>query len=51
MHTYGSSTSYAEITAVKNKLRSKFEDCFVVVFKDGERITGDDASAAIKKQP
>lgn len=51
VHTYGNTTSYAEITAIKNKLRPKFADCFVVVFKDGQRVTGEEASMAIKKQP
>lgn len=51
VHTYGSSTSYAEIAATKNKLRTKFNDCFIVVFKDGKKITGEEAATALRKQP
>lgn len=51
IHTYGSSTSYAEIRAIKNKIKEKFADCFIVVFKNNQRISGQEASAAIKKQP
>jgi N-acetylmuramoyl-L-alanine amidase len=51
VHTYGNSTSYAEITSIKNKLRAKFNDCFVVVFKGDQKITGEEAAAAFKKQP
>ncbi len=51
VHTYGNSTSYAEITTIKNKLRTKFKDCFVVVFKGDQKITGEEASIAFKKQP
>ena len=51
VHTYGSSTSYAEIAATKNKLRAKFNDCFIVVFKDGKKITGEEAATALRKQP
>lgn len=51
VHTYGSSTSYSEIAAIKNKVKEKFADCFIVVFKNGERISGSEASAAFKKQP
>lgn len=51
IHTSGNSTSYTEIVAVRNKLRQKFADCFVVVFKDGQRITGEEEALAKKKQP
>ncbi len=51
VHTYGSSTSYSEIREIKNKIKEKFSDCFIVVFKNGERISGPEASAAFKKQP
>ena len=51
IHTYGNSESYAEIAAIKNKLRQKFADCFVVVFKGEKRITGEEAASAFKKQP
>ena len=51
IHTYGSSTSYADIKAVQNKIKEKFSDCFIVVFKDGQRIGGDEANQAKKKQP
>lgn len=51
IHTYGSSTSYAEIRTIRNKVKEKFADCFIVVFKNGERISGQEASAAFKKQP
>ena len=51
IHTYGSTTSYAAIKAVQTKIKDKFPDCFVVVFKDGQRINGDEANQAKKKQP
>ncbi len=51
VHTYGNSTSYAEITAIKNKLRAKFKDCFVVVFKGDQKIIGEEAATAFKNQP
>lgn len=51
VHTYGSSRSYAEIRGVKDKVKQKFNDCFIVVFKDGKRITGEEASTALRKQP
>lgn len=51
VHTYGSSTSYAEIRTIRNKIKEKFSDCFIVVFKNGERISGQEASNAFKKQP
>lgn len=51
IHTSGSSTSYSEIVQLKNRLRQKFQDCFIVVFKDGRRIVGEEAAAAFKKQP
>ena len=51
IHTYGSTTSYAAIKAVQTKIKDKFPDCFIVVFKDGQRINGDEANQAKKKQP
>lgn len=51
VHTYGSSTSYSEIATVKNKLKPKFKDCFIVVFKNGQKVTGEEAANAFKKQP
>ena len=51
IHTYGSTTSYAAIKDVQAKIKDKFADCFIVVFKDGQRIIGDEANTAKKKQP
>ena len=51
IHTYGSTTSYAAIKDVQTKIKDKFADCFIVVFKDGQRIIGDEANLAKKKQP
>ena len=51
IHTYGSTTSYAAIKDVQAKIKDKFADCFIVVFKDGQRIIGDEANQAKKKQP
>ncbi len=51
VHTYGSSTSYAEIKNIQAKIKDKFADCFIVVFKDGQRISGEEANQAKKKQP
>ncbi|MBO4730247.1 MAG: N-acetylmuramoyl-L-alanine amidase, partial [Bacteroidaceae bacterium] len=51
IHTYGSTTSYAAIKDVQTKIKDKFADCFIVVFKDGQRIVGDEANQAKKKQP
>ena len=51
IHTYGNSESYAEIAIIKNKLRQKFSDCFVVVFKGDKKVTGEEAASAFKKQP
>ena len=51
VHTYGSSTSYAAIKDVQAKIKDKFADCFIVVFKDGQRINGEEANQAKKKQP
>ena len=51
IHTYGSTTSYAAIKDVQAKIKEKFADCFIVVFKDGQRIIGDEANTAKKKQP
>ncbi|MBP5360452.1 MAG: N-acetylmuramoyl-L-alanine amidase [Bacteroidaceae bacterium] len=51
IHTYGSTTSYAAIKDVQAKIKDKFADCFIVVFKDGQRIIGEEANLAKKKQP
>ena len=51
VYTHGSATSYAAITTIQTKIREKFADCFIVVFKDGERVSGEEANAAKKKQP
>ena len=51
VHTYGCSTSYSEIASIKNKLKPKFKDCFIVVFRNGQKITGEEATNAFKKQP
>ena len=51
LHTYGSSTSYAAIKDVQAKIKDKFADCFIVVFRDGQRINGEEANQAKKKQP
>ena len=50
-HTYGNSTSYAEIKAVYAKIKDKFAGCFIVAFKNGQRATPEEYSQAIKKQP
>jgi len=36
--TIGKTTKYSEIVELQKKLKSDFEGCFVVAFKDGERI-------------
>lgn len=51
IHTYGNSTSYAEIKAVHAKIKDKFTGCFIIAFRDGKRVTPEEYSQAIKKQP
>lgn len=37
-YTYGSSTSETEALRIRNEIRNKFKDAFVVKFKNGKRI-------------
>ncbi|MEA1873295.1 MAG: N-acetylmuramoyl-L-alanine amidase [Bacteroidota bacterium] len=42
-HTAGKSSNYQEIINLQNKLRGQYPDCFVVAFKNNNRITIRDA--------
>ncbi len=42
-YTYGESESYEQIKALRDKLKPKFKDCFIVAFLDGKQILVKDA--------
>lgn len=42
-YTYGSSTSYKEIAALRKTILEKFPDCFIVAFRDDKKIPLQDA--------
>lgn len=45
-YTAGSTGSYSEIVSLQKELRSKFPDCFVIAFRDGAKISVQEARKA-----
>lgn len=49
-YTIGSEANYSEILELQNSLRKDFADCFVVAFKDGQRIPLNQARSESKNR-
>ena len=49
-YTYGSTTSYKEILALKKTIQDKFPDCFVVAFKGTQKISVQEALKQTSKK-
>ena len=49
-YTYGATSDYQEIVALKKTIVNKFPDCFVIAFKDGKRISIQEARDALQKK-
>ncbi|MCF0185787.1 MAG: N-acetylmuramoyl-L-alanine amidase, partial [Bacteroidaceae bacterium] len=49
-YTYGASTDYNEILKLKKEITSKFADCFIIAFQNGEKMNVNEAIALFKKQ-
>jgi N-acetylmuramoyl-L-alanine amidase len=45
-YTYGESTDYNKILKTKREISGKFKDCFIIAFKNGEKM---DVNAAIRE--
>lgn len=45
-YTAGNTDSYSEIVSLQKELRSKFPDCFVIAFRDGAKISVQEARKA-----
>jgi N-acetylmuramoyl-L-alanine amidase len=45
-YTYGESTDYNKVLKTKREITSKFKDCFIIAFKNGEKT---DVNAAIRE--
>lgn len=48
-YTYGSSTNYNEIYQKRKEILSKFKDCFIVAFRNGEKMKDLNEAIAIYK--
>ncbi|MBP5258310.1 MAG: N-acetylmuramoyl-L-alanine amidase, partial [Prevotella sp.] len=49
-YTIGETTDYNEIQRIRKKLLSDFPEAFIVAFKDGKKISVQEALAGSKKK-
>jgi len=50
-YTYGSTSSYSEIVALRKTIMEKFPDCFVIAFQGKDKISIQDALNIQRKMP
>ena len=49
-YTYGASTDYNEMLRKKKEITAKFSDCFIVAFKNGEKMDVNEAIRIFKNK-
>ena len=49
-YTYGATTDYNEILRKKKEINSKFSDCFIIAFRNGEKMDVNEAIRIFKRR-
>ena len=49
-YTYGASGDYNKVLRTKRTITAKFKDAFIIAFRDGEKMNGNEAIAEFKKR-